>query len=196
MSKWCLPVLDGSPNKNHFYTVQTGLGFLSKSYYDIRQMVHTGADWNAITGGDSDLRDLLFGSYDNGLVIERGFYGGWGNILLVEYASAAIEIQLAHLDSFNVGLNEKVQMGDVVGRMGKGGRSYSGQGPFWSHVHVEVRPIIPGQKRVSPYNWPSSTMNREDAEAFTRKTRVDPEKFFAKVKALKTYRAVQAARVA
>ena len=193
MSDWCYPVLNGAPDKGHVYTVQPGLGFLAPEYYAIRGMSHSGCDYNATTGGNTDLKDPVYAASD-GVVVQAKNYGGWGNIVLIYHETAGVWTQYAHLFDYNVRIGQAVTMGQRIGRIGQGGRSKKGVPLFTAHLHFEVR-----YRYVPAYDWPSSNVrndSKDQEDALTRLSRVDPIAFLEKNDALKTYRAVQAARVA
>ncbi len=189
--RWCYPVLNGAPPKRHQYSVQDGIGFLARAYYIARGMSHSGSDFNATSGGDSDLGDPIFAVSD-GVVIAVGTYPGWGNIVLIEHKSAGVDSQYAHLLDYSVKVGDVVQMGQQIGRMGQGGRTRIGKPLYVSHLHFEIR-----FKRVLPQDWPASHSkfdSREQEEALVRESRVDPEAFLAKNNAFKSWAVVQKAR--
>lgn len=58
----------------------------AKGYYDAQPFTknnHLGEDWNAVTGGNSDLGHPIF-AIANGRVVEAKDHGGaWGNIIRI-----------------------------------------------------------------------------------------------------------------
>jgi murein DD-endopeptidase MepM/ murein hydrolase activator NlpD len=176
MAAWCYPVLNGA--RGHQYSVQAGTGFLDPGYFKARHMQHTGCDFNATTGGDSDLNDPVF-CISEGLVQDVGFYHGWGWVVLVFHPSGMVWSQYAHLKIVDKKVKPGVSLecGQPLGTIGKGDKHQ-----FWAHLHFEIR-----KKSLSASAWPSDTMKPPMAAEFIRLHYVDPLKFLAKVKAFKRF---------
>jgi murein DD-endopeptidase MepM/ murein hydrolase activator NlpD len=110
------------------------------SYYGPRWgRMHEGIDLNAPYGA----KVRAIGA---GRVIGAGYLpseSGYGIIVLVRHANGAVSAY-AHLSKASVSAGERVQPGDVVGRVGNTGHS------FGAHLHFEIR--VGGQP-VNPLKW-------------------------------------------
>ncbi len=108
-------------------------GFLPKK----RGRKHYGLD---ISG---PLNKKIMASH-KGLVIYAGTgYSGYGKVVIIEYNSSWGTLY-AHLNKFNVKEGQFVNAGDVIGGMGKTGRSTG------VHLHFE---IIKNKLPVNPLNY-------------------------------------------
>lgn len=72
------------------------------------------------------------GAADNGLVIHSGWYGGYGNTIILDHGSGWTTLY-AHASSLNVSQGQSVKRGQTVSFVGSTGMS---TGP---HLHFEVR---------------------------------------------------------
>jgi len=80
---------------------------------------------------------------DNGVVVYAGWSTwGYGNVIAVDHGET--QSIYAHLDSLNVGCNDIVYKGDLIGFMGSTGNS---SGP---HLHFELRS---GSTRLNPNKY-------------------------------------------
>jgi len=65
----------------------------AKGYYNAQKFgvnLHLGEDWNAVTGGNSDLGDPIF-SIANGFVdFAEDVGGGWGNVIRICFGCGRI----------------------------------------------------------------------------------------------------------
>jgi murein DD-endopeptidase MepM/ murein hydrolase activator NlpD len=68
----------------------------------------------------------------NGVVVSVGYQGGLGKTVVVDHGKG-ITTRYAHLSSYSVKEDQKIQRGEIVGKVGSTGRS---TGP---HLHYEVR---------------------------------------------------------
>jgi murein DD-endopeptidase MepM/ murein hydrolase activator NlpD len=89
-----------------------------------RVAMHSGIDFGADSG--SPVRSTAPGT-----VVEAGFNGGYGNTVLVRH-EGGFETRYAHLSRITVQVDEIVELGTIVGKVGSTGRS---TGP---HLHYEV----------------------------------------------------------
>jgi murein DD-endopeptidase MepM/ murein hydrolase activator NlpD len=160
--------------------------FLDPKYYELvrdaqgRGQVHPGQDLNGNipAGGnaDSDLGKPVH-AVTNGRVVHSLEHRVWGNIVLIRHAGPRVWTQYAHLDTMTVIEGDQVVAGEVIGTIGKGGRSKQfPRGRFPAHLHFEVR-----TQDVPADEWPSLFLLRRAAEVYCRKTRVDPMRWLAKV---------------
>lgn len=76
----------------------------------------------------------------DGVIVKSGWNGGYGNYIKVKHANG-YETIYGHLSKVSVKKGQKVNKGDVIGKVGSTGRS---TGP---HLHYE---IIKNKKRVNP----------------------------------------------
>lgn len=184
----CNPVLETPEIK---YSIQPGCGFLDPMYYRAtinartkRGQVHPGIDLNDVRGGDADLGNRVRACAD-GVVVAAGDYPSWGGIVLIHHPALGVWSQYAHMTNIPVKSGQTVQMGDPIGKIGKGA-----EGQFWAHLHFEIR------RSLLPANfWASARFpNRAGAEAYIREHYLDPEKWLEEHGALRTLDEVLAAR--
>ncbi|WP_137720199.1 M23 family metallopeptidase [Methylobacillus flagellatus] len=90
-----------------------------------RNAFHEGLDFTA------DVGSPVFAAAD-GLVVAAEGRSDYGNIIIVDHG-AGMETRYAHLSSFSAKVGDRVQKGQVIGKVGNTGRS---TGP---HLHFEVR---------------------------------------------------------
>lgn len=87
---------------------------------------HEGIDIAAVTG-----TPVL--AADSGMVVFRGWYGNYGNLIRIDHGEGKMVTWYAHLNGFNANVGDTVKRGDVIGWVGNTGLS---TGP---HLHFEVR---------------------------------------------------------
>lgn len=144
------------------YTVQTGCGFLSSSYYDAEGAVHPAEDYNAVTGADTDLGDPVVAA-DDGTVIETGWHGYIGGGVHIRHADGSTS-GYWHLRDIHVRKGDVVRGGDLIGQIGKGGKGE--KSPMKAHLHFYV---LKAGVNLPLFYWPSGhEKNRARAEAFVR----------------------------
>ena len=116
----------------------------AKGYYNaqpFRENNHLGDDWNAVTGGDSDLGDPIY-SIAHGYVIRAQDEGpGWGNVVRVIHyhpnlRPPYIESIYAHCDSMLVKRGQATQRGEQIATIG------NADGAYYAHLHLEIRDSI------------------------------------------------------
>lgn len=100
------------------------------------QSLHTGIDISAPTGAS------VVAAAD-GVVIESGSKGGYGNTVMIDHGSGVITLY-AHNSSLDVSVGQTVKGGQVIARIGSTGNS---TGP---HSHFEVRQ---DGEYTDPMNW-------------------------------------------
>lgn len=104
----------------------TWYGSLISSYGNRYRSVHQGVDIHLKTG------DTVVSAFD-GIVRYAEFNrGGYGNCVVIRHLNG-LETLYGHLSKINVGKNQFVKAGELVGLGGSTGRSY---GP---HLHFETR---------------------------------------------------------
>lgn len=105
-------------------------------YYDAQPFGvndHLGTDWNGDGGADTDLGDPVF-AVSAGVVVEALDHGGgWGNVVRIEHACAAVESLYAHLDVVDVVAGAHVTRGQRIGTIG------TAHGQYLAHLHFELR---------------------------------------------------------
>lgn len=101
---------------------------------------HLGEDWNGNNGGDQDLGDPIYAIGGGVVVLSEDVKMGWGNCVIVRHIfrepSGKIEMVdslYGHLLERKVKLGEKVERGQLIGKMG------SNNGMYPAHLHMEVR---------------------------------------------------------
>lgn len=111
-------------------------------YYNAQQFNsssdHLGEDWNALTGGDTDLGDPIY-VCANGYVKEaKDFKGGWGNVIRVLHflQNDTIESLYAHCDKMTVEKGDWIRKGTEIGTIG------NAHGKYKAHLHFEMRSDI------------------------------------------------------
>lgn len=121
-------------------------------YYDAQPFgrnTHLGADWNAVTGGHTDLGDPVHVVAHGVVTFAADVGGGWGNVVRVRHryvddgVASEVESLYGHLDRVDVAEGEVVRRGGIVGSIG------DAHGVYVPHLHFEVRstvglPIGPG----------------------------------------------------
>ena len=100
------------------------------------QSLHTGIDISAPTGAS------VVAAAD-GVVIESGSKGGYGNTVMIDHGSGVITLY-AHNSSLEVSVGQTVKGGQLIARIGSTGNS---TGP---HSHFEVRK---DGEYTDPMNW-------------------------------------------
>lgn len=113
----------------------------AKGYYDAQPFMknnHLGEDWNAVTGGNSDLGDPIF-AIANGYVTDaKDYKGGWGNVIRIVHkldknAYPYLESLYAHCNEILVKKGQFVQKGDQIATIG------NAHGIYYAHLHFELR---------------------------------------------------------
>ncbi len=125
--------------------------------------IHTGADLNLPND-----QDALAPAYAaaNGVVRAAAAYPVWGNLIVIEHKlqdSTSLWTRYAHLNDMTVQVNQVVQRGQMIGRVGNAFNRYA------YHLHYDVA-IIDLSK--SPADWPGDDrgrvmLNYVDPLAFT-----------------------------
>lgn len=112
-----------------------------KGYYNAQafgQKAHLGDDWNAVTGGNTDLGDPIY-AIGHGFVAQAyDAGGGWGRLIRVVHQHPAFpsgfgESLYAHCDSILVQQGDSVRRGDQIGTIG------TAHGAYLAHLHLELR---------------------------------------------------------
>ncbi len=105
--------------------------------YGLWSHAHTGQDFAAPTG--TPVHSLA-----DGTVIFASYDGAYGNKIAIQHAGGLVT-WYAHLSAFEIKLGDKVQAGQLIGRVGDTGNT---TGP---HLHLEIRPTA--DVPVDPLPW-------------------------------------------
>lgn len=100
---------------------------------------HMGEDFNADTGGNTDLGDPIYSIANGKVVFAEDVKGGWGNIIRIVHFlpdSSRVESLYAHCDELLVKKNQWVLKGDKIGTIG------DAHGQYYAHLHFELRSIV------------------------------------------------------
>ena len=113
-----------------------------KGYYNAQPFgknLHLGDDWNAVTGGNSDLGDPIYVIADGYVNFAEDYYSGWGNIIRVWHQKKdgqIVESFYAHCQEMLVKVGQFVKKGDKIGTIG------NVDGTYYAHLHFEIRDDI------------------------------------------------------
>lgn len=116
-----LPIYD---DKTTTRRLVSGFGMRPHPRYKVMKQ-HTGVDFSVPSGTPIYVTG-------NGVVVEAGWRGGYGNTIMVDHGFN-YKTLYAHLSSIEVKKGQKVKRGEQIGRVGNTGVSV---GP---HLHYEVR---------------------------------------------------------
>lgn len=110
-----------------------------KGYYIAQKYLqnrHLGDDFNANTGGNTDLGDPVY-AIANGIVsFAYDLEGGWGNTIRIVHRHPQgdmVESLYSHLDEIKVSFGQFVKRGDLIGTIG------TAHGQYAAHLHLEIR---------------------------------------------------------
>jgi murein DD-endopeptidase MepM/ murein hydrolase activator NlpD len=116
----------------HGYHLTAGFG-----EYGLWSHSHTGQDFAAPDG--TPVHALA-----DGTIISASYDGAYGNKIAIQHAGGLIT-WYAHLSAFEIKLGDKVEAGQLIGRVGSTGNT---TGP---HLHLEIRPSA--DVPVDPLPW-------------------------------------------
>lgn len=118
----------GKPDGDGYYIAQKYL-----------QNRHLGDDFNANTGGNTDLGDPVY-AIANGIVsFSYDLKGGWGNTVRIVHRHPVgdmVESLYTHLDELHVSFGQFVKRGDQIGTIG------TAHGLYPAHLHLEIRTTV------------------------------------------------------
>ncbi len=110
-----------------------------EGYYNAQPFMkntHLGDDWNAITGGNSDLGQPIF-SIGNGIVSEVNDYkGGWGKVVRIVHQMPNGELReslYAHCQDIFIKQGDGIIKGQKIATIG------NVDGLYYAHLHLEIR---------------------------------------------------------
>lgn len=121
----------------------------AQGYYNAQKFqeeMHLGDDWNAVTGGNTDLGDPIYAIANGYVKFAKDHGSGWGNVIRVIHKTPngkMIESLYAHCDTILVQEKQYVKKGQQIGTIG------TANGAYLAHLHFEIRdyinlPIGPG----------------------------------------------------
>lgn len=109
------------------------------NYYDAQpfgENNHLGSDWNAPTGGNTDLGEPFFAT-GNGIVTKaENIGGGWGNVIIIKHQLSngdENESLYGHANEILVNEGDIVSKGQTIGTIG------NNNGMYYAHLHFEIR---------------------------------------------------------
>lgn len=111
----------------------------AKGYYNAQpfgENNHLGDDWNAVTGGNTDLGDPIYAVANGYVISAKDIKGGWGNVIRIVHElpnKKKIESIYAHCDSIFVKQEQWVKRGEQIGTIG------NANGQYYAHLHLEIR---------------------------------------------------------
>ncbi len=104
--------------------ISSPFGYRVHPIFQVRKL-HTGIDISASSG-------TPIKAADSGVVVQAGWRGGYGQAVVISHGDG-IATLYAHQSKILVGVGDRVEKGDVIGKVGSTGYS---TGP---HLHFEVR---------------------------------------------------------
>jgi hypothetical protein len=116
-----------------------------------RWAIHTGADLNL--PNDVDALAPVYAAAD-GIVRASAAYPVWGTLITIEHKlpdGTRLWTRYAHLNEMTVQVNQAVQRGEMIGRVGNAFNRYA------YHLHYDVAVIDLGQ---NPADWPGDDQGR------------------------------------
>ena len=121
----------GYPDATNYYKAQ-----------NFGESRHLGEDWNAVTGGNTDLGDPVFATANGLVTFAEEVCCGWGNVVRVIHSTPNdskqkyVESVYAHLEEIDVRVGHLLKRGQLVGTIGTAGGIYP------AHLHFEMRDFI------------------------------------------------------
>lgn len=114
----------------------------AKGYYDAQPFGknnHLGSDWNANSGGNTDLGAQIYAISHGYVKSTKNLGGGWGNVIRIIHTmpnGKQYESIYAHCDKIVVKQNSFVKRGEKIGTIG------NCNGRYLAHLHFEIRSLI------------------------------------------------------
>jgi murein DD-endopeptidase MepM/ murein hydrolase activator NlpD len=85
----------------------------------------------------------------DGIIIEAHYHSGYGNTILISHNNK-YKTRYAHLDKMNVSVGQKVEQGQLIGKVGSTGAVRKKKGRDASHLHFE---IYAHGKQINPLSF-------------------------------------------
>lgn len=114
----------------------------AKGYYNAQGFGanhHLGDDWNAVTGGNTDLGDPIYAIAAGQVNFAEDIGGGWGNVIRILHQipdGKQYESLYAHCDSLLAKAGDWVKCGQQIATIGTADDQY------YAHLHLEIRDSI------------------------------------------------------
>lgn len=114
----------------------------AKGYYNAQKFQknhHLGDDWNATTGGNTDLGDPIYAIANGYVTFAENIQGGWGNVIRITHyidAKTQVESLYAHCLDVHIKAGDYVQKGDTIATIG------NNDGQYLAHLHLELRSTL------------------------------------------------------
>ncbi|WP_158976607.1 M23 family metallopeptidase [Cellulophaga sp. L1A9] len=114
----------------------------AKGYYNAQPFGdnhHLGDDWNAVTGGNSDLGDPIYATANGFVNFAVDVGGGWGKVIRIWHTTVdgvVVESLYAHCDTIIIEQGQYVFKGDKIATVG------NADGIYLAHLHFEIRDDI------------------------------------------------------
>lgn len=111
----------------------------AKGYYNAQRFKvnnHLGDDWNAVTGGNTDLGDPIYSIANGYINFAQDIGGGWGKVIRIWHLLAdgsIIESLYAHCDKILIKEGEFILRGQNIATIG------NADGQYLAHLHLEIR---------------------------------------------------------
>jgi murein DD-endopeptidase MepM/ murein hydrolase activator NlpD len=111
----------------------------AKGYYNAQPFgknTHLGDDWNAITGGNSDLGDTIYAIANGYVSFAEDIEGGWGNVVRIKHFlkdGTKVESLYAHCNEILASADSWIEEGEPIGTIG------TAHGQYNAHLHLEIR---------------------------------------------------------
>lgn len=111
----------------------------AKGYYNAQPFGannHLGDDWNAITGGNSDLGAPIYATANGYVNFANDIGSGWGKVIRIWHTTidgVVVESVYAHCDTMLVERGQYVFKGDKIATIG------NADGIYLAHLHFEIR---------------------------------------------------------
>ena len=126
-------------------------GHNASGYYDAQPFGknnHLGSDWNATSGGNSDLGAEIKAVANGYVFFSKDVKGGWGNVIrIIHYTNKGrVESLYAHCLDRKVKSGDYVSKGQVIGTIG------TANGKYTAHLHFEIRDVV-GMDLGPGYSW-------------------------------------------
>lgn len=140
----------------------------AKGYYNAQKFGknnHLGDDWNALTGGNSDLGDPIYAIANGYVSFAQDIKGGWGNVIRIIHKlpnGKTVETIYAHCDKIQVTEKQIVTKGSQIGTIG------NAHGIYLAHLHFEIRNKV--GMEIGP-GYSSTTDGYLDPTAFIKNNR-------------------------
>jgi murein DD-endopeptidase MepM/ murein hydrolase activator NlpD len=140
-----IPAIQPISNKD-LRRIGSYFGYRTDPFYKVTKF-HEGIDFTASVGTE------VYSTGD-GTVVNVGRKGGYGNCIIINHGFG-YQTLYAHLSKMNVKPGQKVQRGEVIGRVGNTGKSTS------PHLHYEVHK---GNRSIDPINFFFNDLTPEEYE--------------------------------